>query len=107
MIVGPNIAFGIAVASFVAGGALAWKYKGAQLETCAVERASLSADIEDQNKAIAALSAQGKETTEKLAKALEATTPAAKSAESRVAQRKALPVPKSCDAAFDLLDAEK
>jgi len=100
------IAFGIAAASFAAGGTLAWKYKGAQLETCKIERRVVADALEDQNKAVEALATKGEETRKKLDAALLATTQAAKSAEARVAQRKALPVPKSCDAAFDLLDKE-
>jgi hypothetical protein len=101
------IALGIAAASFVAGGGAAWTVQGYRLKACTVERQVLADDLEEQDQAVEALSAQGEETRKKLGEALLATAPAAKAAEAIVARRKAVPVPKSCDAAFDLLDAEK
>ena len=93
----------------VAGAGAAWYVMDLRSDyaECKTAKDLLTERIREQNKAIETIAAKGKKTTARLDAALLATAPAAKAAETRVAQRKSVPAPKSCDAAFDLLDSEK
>lgn len=104
MIAQGYIALAIAVASFAAGGGLAWKYQGARLDTCKAARDGLGQQIKDQNAAIDAVRQRSD--------VLQAQS-AADAAKARAAAAAALanankrgPAPATCDAAFDSLDRE-
>jgi pyruvate/2-oxoglutarate dehydrogenase complex dihydrolipoamide dehydrogenase (E3) component len=72
-------------ASFVAGGAAAWKYQGARLETCEANSAHKDVLIDEQNRAVRALKGAG----DIVRQAAQTAQEQASAAEARAAQAEA------------------
>ena len=99
----------IAIALVIGGGGGAWWIQSirSDLAECKSQSIVLAAQIIEQNNAIEAVRSAGQQAQAQADAAIATATSAALAAEARVARRKAIPAPASCDAAFDQLDAEK
>ena len=97
-----------AVGLIAVGGLAVWYVMDlrSDLAACSFANAGLAQSLDAQNKAVEQLAQAGEAARKRFADELAKVQPSADAAAARVVARKALPAPKSCDAAFDLLDRE-